>query len=177
MPRLGKLSARFIGTPVAGMNPGWRGRVDAERPFAALALVQAGTMVFWGKTEVTELSGFPVILHLQPLNDERTSMQFLFTLGSRMIGGANASFQAGKLPALQVSRAATGAGRVFRLCAFKSQPPCAFFAFFLAASDVSAGSTGVWRPRERLRGVFSQALELALFGGQCGSSSNAKVAF
>lgn len=177
MQRLAQLSARFIGVPVAGMNPGWRGRVGADAPFAALALVQAGTTVFWGKAEVSALSGFPVIFHLHPLNDERTSVQILFTLGSRMIGGASASLQLGQVPPVQVSHAPVDAGHAFKLCAFESQPPCACFVFFLAASDVSAGRTGVWRPRKRLRGVFSEALELALFGARHGSYSRSVSAF
>src|SRR5512141_1898963 len=125
------------------MNPGWRGRVDADAPFAALALVQAGTTVFCGKAELTAQSGFPVILHLHPLNHERTSVQILVTLGSRLIGGASASIQPGRFPSVQVSRARVRAGQAFQLSAFKLQPPCACFALFLAASDVSAGRTGV----------------------------------
>jgi hypothetical protein len=174
--RLQQFSARFIGVPVAGMNPGWRGRVSASAPFAALALVQVGTVVFWGKAEVTA-SRLPVILHLHPLNKERTSVQFLLTLGSRMIGGASASLQLGQFPRVQVSDAPAGAGHAFKLCAFESQPPCACFAFFLGASDVSAGRTGVWRPHKRLRGVFSEALELALFGPQYGSYTRSVTAF
>lgn len=177
MHRLAPLSAQFIGTPVAGMNPGWRGRVDTDVPFAALALVRAGTKVFWGKAEVTDLSGLPVILHLHPLNSERTSVQLLFTFGSRMIGGASASLPPSQFAPVRISQVSVGAGRAFKLCTFKSQPPCACFAFFLAASDVSAGRTGVWRPRKRLRGAFPDALELALYGAQQGSYSRAVAAF
>ncbi len=171
------LSARFTGTPVAGMNPGWRGHVEADEPFAALALVRAGTTVFWGKAEVAEPSRLPVILHLHPLNHERTSVQFLVTLGSRMIGGASASLQARQFLPVHVSRDPARAGHVFKLCAFDWRPTCACFAFFLAASDVSQGRKGVWRPRKRLRGVFSHSLELALFGGGHGSYSKSGTAF
>lgn len=174
---LTQLVAHFTGVPVAGMNPGWRGHVNADAPFAALALVQAGTMVFWGKTEVTTLSGLPVILHLHPLNYERTSVQILFTLGSRTIGGASAAIRAGQIRPVKVSDAQIEAGHAFRLCAFETQPPCACFAFFLAASDVSEGRTGVWRPRKRLRGAFPDALEPALFGAQHGSYPRSGVAF
>ncbi|MFI5120964.1 MAG: hypothetical protein ACHQM4_11155 [Thermoanaerobaculia bacterium] len=177
MRRLAQLSASFIGTPVAGMSPGWRGRVGADTPFAALALVQAGTTVFWGKAEVTAPSGFPVILHLHPLNHERTAVQLVLTFGSRMIGGASGSILAGPFPSVQVSDAPIRAGHAFRLCAFRLRPPCACYVFFLAASDVSTGRTGVWRPHKRLRGVFSQALELALFGARHGSYSRSVAAF
>lgn len=177
MHRLTQLAARFTGVPVAGVSPGWRGHVGADAPFAALALVQAGTMVFWGKAEVTALSRFPVILHLHPLNYERTSVQILLTLGSRTIGEASASLQAGQFHPVQISHAQIGAGHAFKLCAFETRPPCACFAFFLAASDVSAGRTGVWRPHRRFRGVFPEALEPALFGARHGSYSNSGAAF
>jgi hypothetical protein len=174
--RLTQLSARFGGVPVSGTSPGWRGHLGADKPFAALALVQAGTTVFWGKAEIAAHSALPVILHLYPPGSERTPVQVLFTLGSRMIAGVLVSFQAGQLPSVRVSPAPAGAGRAFRLCAFESQPPCACFAFLLAAADVSAGRTGTWRPRERLRRVLPGVLEPALFGASHGLYSTSAAA-
>ena len=90
--RLTQLVAHFTGVPVAGMNPGWRGHVNADAPFAALALVQARDHGVLGQEpKSSRLSRLPVILHLHPLNYERTWVPFLFTLGSRVVGGASAA--------------------------------------------------------------------------------------
>jgi len=175
--RLAPLSARFVGSPVAGENPGWRGHVSVDAPFVVLALVQTGTKVLWGKAEVTAGPTSDVTLHLHPLNHEGTSVQFLFTFGSGMVTEATASFQPGRLSPVQLPEVPLGPGRAFRLCTFASQPPCAFFIFFLAASDVTAGRTGVWRPHKILRGAFPEALETALFGARHGSFSGSVAAF